>query len=271
MIKNNSIKALIPAREGSKGIPSKNMSILNGKPLIQYTIQAAIESRSLDRIIVSTDHDEIASISKSLGAEVPFKRPADISEDVDTEFVLKHAINYLEDAEIKIAGAGSSLDEAFDPIIFNIDGITFGVLAFDDVAAQNFAATDDEPGTAPLDDDYSDEIASGYQSYFHPASALSLNRFKKLITDLAEAVDVVIVQVQTGTEDTHDPSERSIKALRVARSAGATLVIGNQAHHVQAIEPLEEGKFIAYALGNFIFDQNIFNYPDLNNYYRQPS
>ena len=168
---------------------------------------------------------------------------------------LLSTINYLKDAEIKIAGAGSSLDEAFDPIIFNIDGITFGILAFDDVAAQNFAATDDKPGTAPLDDDYSDEIASGYQSYFHPASALSLNRFKKLITDLVKAVDVVIVQVQTGTEDTHDPSERSIKALRVARSAGATLVIGNQAHHVQAIEPLEEGKFIAYALGNFIFDQ----------------
>ena len=164
-------------------------------------------------------------------------------------------INSLKDAEIKIAGAGSSLDEAFDPVIFNVDGITFGILAFDDVAAQNFAATEDKPGTAPLDDDYSDEIASGYQSYFHPAIALSLDRFQKLITDLVEAVDIVIVQVQTGTEDTHDPSERSIKALRAARSAGATLVIGNQAHHVQAIEPPKEGGFIAYALGNFIFDQ----------------
>ena len=83
---------------------------------------------------------------------------------------------------------------------------------------------------------------------------MNMNHFQQ-ISDLVEAVDVVIVQVQTGTEDTHDPSERSIKALRVARSAGATLVIGNQAHHVQAIEPLKEGRFIAYALGNFIFDQ----------------
>ena len=93
------IVGIIPARGGSVGVPLKNIKPLNGKPLIQYTIEAAIESRSLDRIIVSTDHDETASISKSLGAEVPFKRPQDISEDVDTELVLKHAINYLEDEE----------------------------------------------------------------------------------------------------------------------------------------------------------------------------
>ena len=66
---------------------------------------------------------------------------------------------------------------------------------------------------------------------------------------------MVIVQVQSGTEDTHDPSPRSIKALRAAVEAGATLVVGNQAHHVQAIEPGAEA-FVAYALGNFIYDQN---------------
>ncbi|HEY4670406.1 MAG TPA: CapA family protein, partial [Tepidiformaceae bacterium] len=67
-------------------------------------------------------------------------------------------------------------------------------------------------------------------------------------------VDVVILQVQTGTEDTHDPSPRSIKALRAAAEAGADLIVGNQAHHVQAIEA-HGGSFISYALGNFIFDQ----------------
>ena len=168
---------------------------------------------------------------------------------------LLSTIKHLEDAEIEIVGAGLSLEHAFAPVIFTVGGTTFGILAFDDVAAQNFSATSDSPGTAPLDDDYSDEIASGNQAYFEPASALSLNRFTKMIGDLSEVVDVVIVQVQTGTEDTHDPSGRSIKALRAARSAGATLIIGNQAHHVQAIEPLQEDGFIAYALGNFIFDQ----------------
>lgn len=65
---------------------------------------------------------------------------------------------------------------------------------------------------------------------------------------------MVVVQVQTGTEDTHDPSPRSIKALRAAVEEGATLVVGNQAHFVQAIETGAEA-FIAYALGNFIYDQ----------------
>jgi len=64
----------------------------------------------------------------------------------------------------------------------------------------------------------------------------------------------VIVQVQSGTEDTHAPSPRSIKALRAAADAGADLVVGNQAHWVQAIE-VRNDRFVAYALGNFIFDQ----------------
>ena len=93
------IVGIIPARGGSVGVPLKNIKPLNGKPLIQYTIECALGSKALDRVIVSTDHDEIARISKECGAEVPFKRPADISEDVATEFVLEHAVNYLEQKE----------------------------------------------------------------------------------------------------------------------------------------------------------------------------
>ncbi|RLG31780.1 acylneuraminate cytidylyltransferase family protein [Methanosarcinales archaeon] len=93
------IVGLIPARGGSKGIPLKNIKELVGKPLIAFTIEEALKSKVLDRIIVSTDHEEIARISRECGAEVPFKRPADISEDVPTELVLKHAIKYLEEME----------------------------------------------------------------------------------------------------------------------------------------------------------------------------
>ena len=77
----------------------KNIKLLNGRPLIEYTIKAAIDSKSMDRVIVSTDHDEIARISKECGAEVPFKRPDDISEDVSTELVLQHVVKYLEEEE----------------------------------------------------------------------------------------------------------------------------------------------------------------------------
>jgi CMP-N,N'-diacetyllegionaminic acid synthase len=72
---------LIPARGGSKGIPRKNLAPLAGRPLIAYTIDAARLSRSLSRIIVSTDDSEIAAVSKRLGADVPFMRPAHLASD----------------------------------------------------------------------------------------------------------------------------------------------------------------------------------------------
>ena len=100
-----SIVGVIPARGGSVGVPLKNIKLLGGKPLISYTIEAAIESKVLDRLIVSTDHDEIARVAESYGAEVPFRRPADISEDVETELVLQHAVTYLETEERYAVGA----------------------------------------------------------------------------------------------------------------------------------------------------------------------
>lgn len=88
MYKEKKILAVIPARGGSKGIPKKNITLINGKPLIQYTIDEALQSRYLDDIIVSTDSLEIASISKKLGAQVPYLRPThlalDHSKSIDT-------------------------------------------------------------------------------------------------------------------------------------------------------------------------------------------
>lgn len=73
--------AIIPARGGSKGVPGKNKKLLNGKPLIYYTIKAAINSKYIDRVFVSTDDEEIAEIAVEFGAEVPFLRPADLARD----------------------------------------------------------------------------------------------------------------------------------------------------------------------------------------------
>ena len=163
-------------------------------------------------------------------------------------------IELLEEAGIAVVGGGENLEEALAPAIFEVGETTFGILGFDDVAAYFLEAGENRPGTAPLDDDYSEENAAGEPAFFRPASELGLERFRASVRALREEVDVVIVQVQTGTEDTHDPSPRSIKALRAAVEEGATLVVGNQAHHVQAIEP-GGNAFIAYALGNFIYDQ----------------
>ena len=163
-------------------------------------------------------------------------------------------LELLDQAGIKRAGGGLNLEEALAPAIFEVHGVRIGVLGFDDVAAMELEATATEPGTAPLDDDYKEERAAGEPAFFRPAEELSLTRFTDRIRALKSQVDVVIVQVQSGTEETHDPSPRSVKALRAAADAGADLVVGNQAHWVQAIETRGD-VFIAYALGNFIFDQ----------------
>lgn len=73
--------AIIPARGGSKGLPGKNIKAINGKPLIWYTINAAKKSKFIGKIIVSTDDDGIANISKSFRAEIPFMRPKELARD----------------------------------------------------------------------------------------------------------------------------------------------------------------------------------------------
>ncbi len=81
MFENKRILAIIPARGGSKGIPHKNIIDLCGKPLINYTIEAALGSKYIDYVIVSTDDQEIAKVARYCGAEIPFMRPAEFADD----------------------------------------------------------------------------------------------------------------------------------------------------------------------------------------------
>jgi pseudaminic acid cytidylyltransferase len=88
--------AVIPARGGSKRIPRKNIKNFFGKPMIAWSIQQAVKSGAFDRIIVSTDDAEIAQISKTWGAEIPFMRPKELSDDfTGTTSVIAHAINWF--------------------------------------------------------------------------------------------------------------------------------------------------------------------------------
>jgi CMP-N-acetylneuraminic acid synthetase len=92
--------AIIPARGGSKGIPRKNIKELCGKPLIAHIIETALIVEELDRVIVSTEDKEIAETAKKYGAEVPFTRPEELTEDkTPTLPVLQHAVNYLAEEE----------------------------------------------------------------------------------------------------------------------------------------------------------------------------
>ena len=92
--------AIIPARGGSKRIPRKNITLFHGKPLIAYSIEVALKSQLFKRVIVSTDDEEIASIAKEYGAETPFLRPQELSDDMSTSSdAVAHAIEYLKAQE----------------------------------------------------------------------------------------------------------------------------------------------------------------------------
>ena len=91
------IIALIPARGGSKGIPKKNLALVGGKPLIAWTIEAALNSKHLDEIIVSTENEEIAECARKYGAKVPFLRPKELAADATlTIDVALHLINWYQ-------------------------------------------------------------------------------------------------------------------------------------------------------------------------------
>jgi CMP-N-acetylneuraminic acid synthetase len=99
-VKEQRILAIIPARGGSKGIPRKNMQLLRGKPLISYSIHAALQSHTIQKTVVSTDDESIACAARQYGAEVPFLRPLHLSTDTATSVsVLQHAVRYLADKE----------------------------------------------------------------------------------------------------------------------------------------------------------------------------
>jgi pseudaminic acid cytidylyltransferase len=88
--------AVIPARGGSKRIPRKNIKIFAGKPMIAWSIEAALESSCFDRVVVSTDDEEIAEVAKAYGAEVPFMRPVHLSDDhTGTSEVIAHAVAWF--------------------------------------------------------------------------------------------------------------------------------------------------------------------------------
>ena len=92
------ILGIIPARCGSKGIPKKNIKILNGKPLIAYTIQQAQSSKLLSKTIISTDCEEIAKVGEDFGANVPFLRPHNLATDhsASLDYVI-HALQYFQE------------------------------------------------------------------------------------------------------------------------------------------------------------------------------
>ena len=91
------ILGLIPARGGSKGVPGKNIKELGGKPLLAFTAEAALASKKLDKVLLSSDDDEIIQVAQKYGIDVPFKRPAELAQDNSGSLgVVQHALSFMK-------------------------------------------------------------------------------------------------------------------------------------------------------------------------------
>lgn len=96
----SAILGLIPARGGSRGIPRKNIAPIGGRPLLAYTCEAALGSRRLTRVVISTDDEEIAAVGRDCGAEVPFWRPPELAQaETPSLPVVLHALDWLSGHE----------------------------------------------------------------------------------------------------------------------------------------------------------------------------
>ncbi len=94
------VLAIIPARGGSKGLPGKNIRLLGQHPLIAYSVASCLAADTIDRVIVSTDNQEIADVACAYGAEAPFMRPADLATDLAPDYPLfVHALRWLREEE----------------------------------------------------------------------------------------------------------------------------------------------------------------------------
>lgn len=103
MIAGKRVLAVVPARGGSKGVPGKNLRLVRGRPLIAWTIEQALRARSIDRVILSSDDESIMREAQAAGADVPFRRPADLATDaVSSIDVVLHALEQVPDFDIVV-------------------------------------------------------------------------------------------------------------------------------------------------------------------------
>lgn len=135
--------AVIPARGGSKRIPRKNIKLFEGKPIVAWSIEAAIQSQSFDHVIVSTDDLEIAEVARSFGASIPFLRPASLADDyTDTIPVIRHAVEWYAEngAPVKYACCiyptapfltSTDIRRGYDVLIEQDCDFAFSVTTFD--------------------------------------------------------------------------------------------------------------------------------------------
>ena len=174
------IIAVIPARGGSKRIPRKNIKLFSGKPIIAWSIEAAIKAKIFDKIIVSTDDDEIANIAIKYGASVPFLRPEKLADDfTGTNSVVKHVIKFLNSNGKNIDYAcciyatapflkASYIRQGYNAIIENKIKFAFSVTTFP-FPAQRAIRITKESRIEPIWPEFIQDRSQDLEEAFHDA------------------------------------------------------------------------------------------------------
>lgn len=227
--------AIIPARGGSKRIPRKNIRIFNGKPIIAYSIQAARDCGLFDRIIVTTDDDEIAAASREWGAETPFKRPSSLADDyATTNAVVKHAIQWLQEHGCPVEFAcciyatapfiqPCFLKEGFERLKNSERSFAFSVTSFP-FPIQRAIRIDTEGTVSPFQPEHIFTRSQDLEEAFHDAGQFYWGKAEAFLNDAvvfsAESIPIVLPRHLVQDIDTMEDWRRAEFMYRALQQSG---------------------------------------------------
>jgi len=216
--------AVIPARGGSKRIPGKNIKNFCGRPIIAYSIQAAQDSGLFDRIIVSTDDEKIAEVSKQYGAEIPFMRPKELADDyTGTNAVVKHALEWFRDQGVSVQYACciyatapfiqvAYLKQGFDKLVSSNKDFAFSVTTFE-FPIQRAVKINHKGEVEPFYPEYISSRSQDLEEAYHDAGQFYWGRAEAFINkeqvSLACALPVILPRYMVQDIDTLEDWERS--------------------------------------------------------------
>ena len=216
--------AIIPARGGSKRIPRKNIRLFFGKPIIAYSIAAARESELFDRIIVSTDDEEIGAVARQHGAEVPFLRPKEIADDFSgTNAVVKHCLQWLESNNMPAQYAcciyptapfiqSVFLREGFEKLIESGKSYAFSVTSFP-FPIQRAIKINQQGEIEPFSPEDASSRSQDLEEAFHDAGQFYWGKAEAFLDDIVtfspESVPVILPRYLVQDIDTEEDWERA--------------------------------------------------------------
>lgn len=190
MINDKKILAIIPARGGSKRLPRKNVLDLAGKPLIAWTIEAGLKSKYIDKVIVSSDDDEVLDISQSFGADI-IKRPDFLASDTATSFdVIKHTIDHVDKYDYIVLLQATSplrnekhIDEAFDLLSSKKAQAVVSVCEMDHSPLWSNTLDDSFSMKGFLSDEILNKRSQGLETYYRLNGAIYICQTDALLSE----------------------------------------------------------------------------------------